>query len=451
MSLKNSIDQVMKDWPKMIKDLKKVEINLSRRPNKPPSHTSQKQLDLIENCKHLAQTININTNEELLSLEMFVEWTFDKMHSSYRKAKWMAMLGYQKKKYGIYQFPRRSTKDPRESQYYNMISLLRNSFRGKTVSIKFDRELLSLPYTKEWITVDTKQKKEIKIYTKKDWQEVLDFVRNKYGKYKKPKRNSDDPQEKSISLSLLRIRAAYKKNKLSNAILKMPMAREWIMEEKKNDTDYWLEMLIFISKKYNRYIRPNIRSIDQKERKFAAQIQAWRTAIKNNAPNQPDPKVFDLPKAHEWLILHDKIKIIKNEWQKYISFMKQADGTYKFPTFNSKDSLERRFYSLIRKWQKELKSIPKIELEYLFELPMAEEWLTKTSGEIKACEKWMEMLDFLKSKYGYNQKPGLSRTDSTEKYYYLFVYNFRRNLIRKKFNYNSLLKLPMAEEWILSD
>ena len=444
MSIKIRIDKVVKDWPEMIKDLKKADQNLTRHPNKPPAHTSQKHLEFIADCKILTQDINIRSCEELLSLEMFVEWTFDKMSPNYRKAKWLAMLGYQKQKYGSYQFPSRSANDPRETQYYNMISLLRNSYRGKTVSIKFDKSIFELPFAKKWIAV-----KKVKSYTAREWQKVLDFSKQKDGSYIKPKNKSSDPKEKFMYSLIIRFRQALKKDKLEKAVLGMPMAQEWIIGTS-SDLEYWQNMIDYIYNKYGKIIKPSKKSNDEKIRSFANKINNWRNAISNDISKKPDQDVLKLPMAKEWLFPSTSpYENLKLKWLDYTNYIFQKYGEYRYPKVSSKDPVEKKFYSYISTVKKRIQDqFTQDQVEGILLLPMAETWLKVSISNTRTAERWKKMLSFIESKYGEYRKPQPLPSDAEERKYYFFVYNLAKKIKKGEAIPETLSDLPMAKEWL---
>ena len=79
MNIEERINKILAEWPAMIEALKKIDPNLSRRPNTPPDHMTLDHALLINLGTKLAQDINLEANHGILSLEMFVEWCFDKM------------------------------------------------------------------------------------------------------------------------------------------------------------------------------------------------------------------------------------------------------------------------------------------------------------------------------------------------------------------------------------
>ena len=448
MSIKIRIEETSFEWPLMIEELKKVDPVLSKSPNKPPSYITAKQTAVIDRGKALAQDLNLENAEKVLSLEMYVEWCFDKMKPNYRVAKWYAMLAYLKSKYGRYVFPKRSTGDLRETQYYNMIGLLRATYRGKTENIKLDKSILSLPYAREWICI--KSPKNKCSFTKKDWLEILNFTKSKYGFYLKPKNSKDDSIERKLYRQLLEIRATYKKGELKESILNLPKAQEWIKGIKPSDTELWKDMLDFIQSKYGEYVKPNIKSSDRRERKFAANISSWRSGLKNNNFKMPDPEVLKLPMAQEWLYEKAVSKnYLKLKWFEYLDHMQVKYGEYRIPKVSSSDPTEKKFHSFIATLRRRIKKMDSAEKEALLLLPMTKEWLVSKRSEFRIYKRWNDMLKYILKKYGHYQEPKPLPNDSEERRYYFFLYSLRKKLDKGDPLFESLYHLPMAKEWLL--
>ena len=446
MNIEERIAKVLAEWPVMIEALKKIDTNLSRRPNTPPDHMTLDHAILINFGRKLAQEMNLELSHGVLGLEMFVEWCFDKMSPTYRIAKWYGMLEYMKSKYGKYTFPSRSNGDPREYQYYNMITLLRSTYRGKTKSIILDKSLLSLPYAKKWICVPNK--KGGKNLSNTDWLNILQISYEKYGSHRKPSSRSKDPEERKLYRLILQFRKAYKNGSLKEPILKLPKAKEWITGTDPN-TEYWQKMLEFINSKYGKLVEPNIRSKDKKERSFASKIANWRNALKHKSSNAPHPKLLKLPMAKEWLSQkQSKVDQIKQKWLDYLDYTRINYGEFQLPKVSSKDSRIKSFYSYIRNLRERLKDLSSIEQDEILSLPMAKEWLKPTDNYLKASDKWNEMLKFLRAKYGECQHPRSLANDPVEKNYYSFVYRLRKRIKEENLFPESLSNLPMAKEWL---
>ena len=446
MNLPLLIQQVLIEWPIMIRDLKKIDSNLSKRPNKTPSHASNEHLKLIDTARQLAEKINLKDNLELLSLEMFVEWTYSKHDPNYRIAKWYAMLSYLKAKYGTYKFPTRTSGDNRESQYYNMISLLRNTYRGKTKSIALDESLLKLPKAKEWICNNNYDQR---IYTCSDWQKVLDFSIKKYGFHLKPKATQKDKEEYRHYQLLQRIKRSYKKGNVLPEVFDLPKAEEWIKGIKPSDSDIWLEILSFSIDKLGFYSKPRINSTNLQEKQYAIKIQNWRNAlIKGNKQSSPDQTVLNLPMAREWLLVENSpFHQALSKWPKLLNQLK-SKGELKYPKASSTDPLEKEFHALITYFKNKFKRATSDEIKTIYSLEKANDFLDKTSDELKSCKKWEEMLQYLHNKYGFHKLPQSRSKDPNEKAFYNFIHSHKRRVRQKGTTYKSILELPMAREWL---
>ena len=451
MNIKESVEKILAEWPLMIADLKVSHANLSKSPNKAPADIKSKQRALIESGKKLALEMNLKTSNGILSLEMFVEWCFDKMSPDYRVAKWYGMLEYIKKKHGKYILPQRSSDDPREVQYYNMISLLRNTYRGKKASINLDKKVLLLPCAKKWICCSGHIINES--YSNHDWHKILNFTKKKYGFYNKPAKSSEDPKEEEIYKLLKNIQRSYKKGILKKSILKLPKAQQWLAGVPPSDLDKWNDYLDYSKSKYGKYSKPDIKSKDLLERSFATKINLWRSALLNNTAKQPDPKIFSLPMAGEWLSITPKLnplEMIKIKWLNYIDYMYEKYDHYKFPQSNSTDPFEKKFHLYIRYLFKRIQvNLTPAQREALFLLPMAREWLNKSAKESRLYYKWNEMLGFLKRKYGQYQKPAPLPNDDIERKFYFFTNNMRKKVIKSGQIPKVLADLPMSKEWLL--
>lgn len=234
--LEISWNQHLKRWAKLCPAMHK------------PSLKSNEQseiefAELIIKARKFLKGKNLARYANLLVLDHFVCYVFSNMDPDYRAAKWFEMLEYMKAKYGSVRLPRRTADDPRESSFYNSISLLRTGYRGKTQKIKFDQSILELPMAKEWICIQRRERKK------------------------------------------------------SKKVVVRPG-----IKEKKCDTDFWLAMLLHQIRKYGRYQKPIESSDDKIEKKYASKIRYWSQALKGDSKGpKPDRRVLDLPMAREWL------------------------------------------------------------------------------------------------------------------------------------------------------
>ena len=219
-------DKLLSEWPALAEKWKAIN---PKMPKPAFNKECQVEYDLatlaVKARVHLSNR-NFWKMIHILSLDKFIEYAFNFKDPRYREAQWYSMLGYQLDKYNYFKSPKRTSEDSREFQYFNMISLLRTGFRGKSQQIVFKEEYLQFPLAKEWIAQECQPK-----YTVVEWKKFIKACRQKDGTYVRPIKSKLDPKKTEMSSLLKNIRSDFMENPgcVDEKVFELPMAIKWIV------------------------------------------------------------------------------------------------------------------------------------------------------------------------------------------------------------------------------